>query len=115
GGREREEIGVNTPYNVFGSSGSDTSGPPGAFGSTGVKPSFGGGRGGPGGGRGGPGGGRGRGRGGPPGGPGGDAARRMGPGGAARPVPPSLHAPWKPPASSTSGEGGGEGESAPPT
>ena len=79
-GPRESELSASQPFNVLGSGGSDTSGPPGAFGSTGQKPGQ--GRGGP------------RNRG-PRQRDGGDAARRMGPGGATRPVPPSLHAPWK--------------------
>ncbi|MBI3723446.1 hypothetical protein HY251_05770 [bacterium] len=97
------------PFSLFGNTGGDTSGPPGAFGSTGVKPSFTRGGGGGGGGRGGPRGGGGRG---PRGGPGGDAARRMGPGGAPRPTPPSLHAPWK--QATPAPEGGAPANEPPP-
>jgi DNA mismatch repair protein MutS2 len=92
-GPRESELSASQPYNVLGSGGSDTSGPPGAFGSTGVKPGT--GRGGP------------RNRG-PRQPGGGDAARRMGPGGATRPVPPSLHAPWK------GGQQASEGSTEPP-
>jgi DNA mismatch repair protein MutS2 len=107
GGRDAEAS-PTTPYNVFGSSGADNSGPPGAFGSTGVKPVMSPRQGG-GGGRGGRGG-----RGGPRGAGGGEMARRMGPGGATRPVPPSLHAPWKPPGSDAPAAPGAPAPATPP-
>src|SRR5581483_5150670 len=49
-GARESELSPGQPYNVLGSGGADMSGPPGAFGSTGVKPMQ-GGRGGPRGGR----------------------------------------------------------------
>jgi DNA mismatch repair protein MutS2 len=98
-GPRESELSASQPYNVLGGGGSDNSGPPGAFGSTGVKPGT--GRGGP------------RNRG-PRQAPGGDANRRMGPGGATRPTPPSLHAPWKGSAPPAAGAEGGASPEAPP-
>jgi len=97
-GPRENEISASQPYSVLGGGGPDMSGPPGAFGSSGVKPNF--TRGGP------------RGRG-PREPRGGDATRRMGPGGSTRPTPPSLHAPWKPPGGGESAPAEGSGDAPP--